>query len=329
MVDNGNMAELSGGFPRNWSTIGIGGVTLSSLGPFNAINLAPTGGGPTVRTVGCYGDYGSAYIGNTMKLSFILDGQVTISATPKVRLQIFITTPAVVQWYMDSEGNWSTVSTYIDYVGTTTSTYETVSFDSKLIPASGTLRINFISDNFDTLNCTVGNVIVNYECPYDYRDIKNVVTDKTYSDKVEFVMGGASDKFDYSQKGSLLDATGAYLNVWNRYGIGESWYVLNELIGQQYYNVKSIPQVNFSCNIYGLFDSRSSGGLVPKVPHVVGPSDIIKVEDSTGILDVTGKYYMLGSVTMDYANDEMEGTILQVSNVDITTTYTDNLVLKS
>ena len=333
MTDNGSMAELSAGpFPRNWSTIGIGGVTATTLGPYNAINIAPTGGGPTVRTVGAWAvSNAKVYVGDTFNLSFLLDGQATISATPKCKLQIFILTPAAVAWYMDADGNWSTTLGYIEVIGNTTSTYEQKSYTSKIFPVSGTLRINYICDNFETLTATIANQQLTYNTEYNYLIVRNPASEGTYKKTVEFQMGAPSDQFNYSQKGALLDSAGDILQAWYVYGVpGTTFDYLTRIIAQQYYNVQSRSVINFSCTVRNLLDERSS--IIPpvKTPHVIGALDNMTIQDSTGTtLSVDGKYYIIGASTIDYTEDTISGTFLETSDVDLSVTFTNNIILKS
>lgn len=330
MADNGSMAEVLTGFPRNWGAIGIGGVILSSLGQYNAINIAPTGGGPTVRTVGAFPvSLANVYIGDTFGFSFLLDGQATISAKPKCRLQIFITTPAIVQWYMDADGNWSNVNTYIDVIGNTTSTYETKSYSSKLIPVSGTLRINFICDNFDTLTATIANLLLTFETPYEYRIVRNPANEGTYKKQIEFQMGGPSDQFNVGQKGAIMNSSGVMLQGWYRYQYTESYDDLMRLIAQQYYNVQSRSVINFDLTVRNLFDNRTNVLPPVETPHIIGPLDNMTIQDSTGTtLSVSGKHYLIGACNIDYTQDTISGTFLQSSDVDLSVTFLDNLILK-
>ena len=331
MADNGVMSELSSGFPRNWGTIGIGGVTLTSLGRYNAINMAPTGGGPTVRTVGTYPvSLAKVYQGDTFSFSFLLDGQATISTTPKCKLQVILTPSVGSQQYMDADGNWSTTSGYISVIGNTTDTYESKSYTARSTPVSGSLRINFICDNFDTLTATIANLQLTYSSVYDYRLVRNTGTSTSYKKLVEFYFGGPCDQFNYSQRASLLDSAGDTLRAWFRYGISESFDDLTKLIGQQYYNIQSVSVINFDCTLRNLLDLRSTVLSPKKIPHVIGSLDNVTIEDTTGTtLSVNGKYYTSGALNYDYTEDTLSGTLLQVANTDLTVTFTDNTILKS
>lgn len=331
MTDNGAMADVVASFPRNWGTIGIAGVTFTTLGPYNAINLAPTGGSAPLRTVGTFASSNApVYIGDSFSLNFLIDGQATISATPKCQVQIFIQTAAAVDWYMDTDGNWSLVSGKINIIGSTTGVYESKSLSSKIFPVSGTIRINYFCDNFDTLDCTIANQQLTFQSAYDYRIVRNPANVGSYKKQVQFQMGGPSDQFNPSQKGSLLDSSGAILQNWYRYQYSESFADLTSLIAQQYYNVQSRSVINFSMTTRNLLDLRSKSLPPVEIPHVIGPIDNLTVQDTTGTtLSVDGLYYLIGASDFNYIEDTLAGTILQSSNVDLSVTFTDNLIVKS
>ncbi len=236
---------------------------------------------------------------------------------------------------MDADGNWAipvfpATIPLIPIMGTTTAAYESKSLSSKNFPVSGTLRINYKVDNFDTLTCTVANQQLTYSGPYDYRIVRNPASAGSYKKEVTFQMGGPSDQFNVSQKGAIVDSTGAMLQGWYRYGIIEGYDDLTRLIAQQYYNVQSVSVINFSMTIRNLLDLRTKVLPPVETPHVIGPIDNLTVQDTTGTtLSVDGKYYLLGASDFNYTEDTLSGTILQSSDVDLSVTFTDNIIAKS
>jgi hypothetical protein len=329
MTDNGAMIDIDSSFPRNWVK-SLTGVTLSSLGNYNAILLAPTDPSGPLRQVQCTAlSNAPAYIGDKLNLSFLIDGQYTISATPKVQLQIFIVTPSVVFWYMDKDGNWSTTSGLIDVIGNTTATYEQISYSSKVFPVSGKLTITYLCDYYNTQTCVIANQQVTYSSPYDYRLVSNSVTDVSYKKQVEFYLGGPCDQFNTSQRGSLLDSSGATLQAWHRYNISESFDDLTKLIAQQYYNIQSNAVINVDGTLKNLLDTRSTVLSPKKIPHVIGSLDNVKFQDTTGVVSISGKYYIAGATNLNYTEDTVSGTFLEVSDTDITVSFSDKTILKA
>ena len=100
------------------------------------------------------------------------------------------------------------------------------------------------------------------------------------------------------------------------------------LIAQQYTNLQAQSVINFDLTLRNLLDTRSST-LPKRLAHIIGTMDNVTIEDTTGTtLSVNGKYYILGASNFDYTEDVQTGTMLQTTNVDVTSTFTDNLILK-
>jgi len=322
MIDNGDMTVLSSGFPVGWPGNGIGAITYTSLGNYNAINLAPTGGGALQRTPSISAtSIAPMYAGDKMSLSFMIDGQATVSTTPKVWVQIVVTTPSAVNWFLDNTKNWVQQTmvvpiTNVIIIGTTTSTFETVSIDAPPCPVSGTMHVSFICDNIGTLTCTVANVILKYISPYQYRIVKNDRTDLSYRKIVDIPMGGPSDYYAPNQIGTLSNSSGVNLSGWYRYGRTESYTDLLGLLWQQYFNIESKTSVNIEGNIWGLLPSGNLVGALTKFTFT----------DTTIVLPMTGKSNLIGNARINYTENEIQGTLLDVSDTDITDTVYDRCI---
>ncbi len=329
-VDNGDMSVLDGGSNTglaNWGWNSVGSLTLTSLGPFAALRIAPTGGGPTQRTPSINaGSVAKAYAGDTLDLSFWIDGQATPSPTvPKCWLRIIITTPTADNYWMNQDGNWikETIPTPIgnyNVIGSSSSAYESVSVTSKVIPQSGTVSITWLTDNFNTAICTIANVVMTFKSPYEYRLIRNTVTDRSYQKNVKLPIGGASDTYSPNQLGSILKSDGTVWDAWYRYGRTESFGELMRLVYQQYFNICSRSSINIDCSIGSLF-SKS------RVPLL--PANAFAIDDTTGKLSINGKSYTLGNATFNWYNDQLDCTLLEVSDTDIAATITDRVIPKT
>ena len=94
---------------------------------------------------------------------------------------------------------------------------------------------------------------------------------------------------------------------------------LMRCVYQNYYNILSLPSINISGNIWGLFQS----GIRPTQPFTA-----FELTDRSGILSVTGKSYLIGNGSIDYIDNTISATLLETSDTDITATITDTVILK-
>jgi len=335
MVDNGNMERLSGGFPYNWNKSATG-VTATSMGSYNALRIAPISPIAPDRKARISPDsiapaYRGTEAGDTLTLSFLIDGQAVPSSTvPKCWLYVLLISPSdPYEWYLDKDGNWIHTSlaspnvTPIDVFGTTTGIYESISYTSSPLPVSGTISLTWECDDISTLTCTVANVLLTYQSPYNYRLARNTVTDLSYQKLVEVSMGGACDDFSYNQIGSLTHSDGTTVwTGWYRYGKTESYTMLLDLLYQQYYNIVTVASVNVEGNSRKLLPGSS-----------IEPNQAMTqftIADSTGTISLTGKKYLIGNSTFDYIDNTLNNaTLLETSNTDLTITgYSDRTIPK-
>ena len=328
-VDNGNMSELSGGFPYNWNPSTSGSVTKTTLGPYNGILLAPTGGGPSQTPAYTNASsVGKGFMGDSINLSFWIDGQSTPSSTkPKCRLQLTVSAiiaGVVKEYYLDNSNNWvlvvsPAIAGYYDVIGSTSSAYESKSISTPPLPISGTIAMTFRTENSSTFTCIIANVIMTFTNPYQYYLIRNSVTDYSYGKVVDFKIGASSEQDNVNQIGSLLDSSGSILTGWHRYGVSEGYEPLMRLIYQLYYNIVSTSSINLNGNIWGLFQS----GIRPTQPFTS-----FVVTDSSSKISVSGNKYLIGNSTFDYIDNTVNATLLETSDTDITATITGLAIKK-
>lgn len=333
-IDNGTMDTLSGSFPANWSKSLTGSVTGTSLGPHNAILMAVTGGGPTQTPARAFPiSVSGVYIGNVINLTFWIDGNVPPSSTiPKCKVSIIIQGPApgFDSYSLNSDNDWEHNTTALYSVfGRTSGAYESISITTPIAPISGQVIIQFETVFFDTLDCTIANVVMNFSSSaYSYQKITSKVYIGSNYKKTTEIFIGAQSNNDVSGNGTLLDASGAALISWFRSGVTEGYNSLMRLIAQQYTNVLCKAQINFSMTARGLYDNRFEvGPVLKRRDHIIGLADVATVQDSTtNSLSVDGKYYITGAMDINYTEDAMTGTLLETSNVDLTSIFTDELI---
>lgn len=341
-IDNGTMTRLSGGFPVNWVPSSTGSVTATSLGPYNAIALAPTGGGPTQRVASVAAlSSAPANQGDEINLSFWIDGNVPPSTTvPKCNLRILLQgpSPSFTTYWLDETNNWQLQvgpdpvpeDRFYPIIGNTSAVYESISVTTPAMPITGSLFFGWYTDNFDTEACTIANVVMTFSFPYSSQKVTSkVYADSNYKKTVNIQIGAQSNN-DTSEIGALLNSAGAILTNWYRSGVTEGYFNLMRLIAQQYTNVLSKAQINFSMTVRGLYDNRFElGPVLKRRAHIIGLADVVTVNDTTtDSFTVDGKYYITGSADINYTDDTLNGTLLETSNVDLTSVFTDQLITK-
>jgi len=333
MVDNGDMAVLDSGSITglaNWSKGLTGSVTLTSLGPYNALNLHPTDGGPNRIARAFPTSKAPVYQGDKINFSFWIDGQATPSPTvPKVWFEVILTGPApsFTQYWLNSDSNWVEVifpaaTGKYNVIGNTSGTYETITITTPPAPISGTLSLQFICDNYDTEVCTFANFIVTYQSPWDYRLIQNGNTDPSYQKLVEVSMGGPCTEYNPTQVGSLLKSDGTVWDAWYRYGQSESFQELMALVYKQYYNIVTTSSINMEGNIRKILPGSS---IIPNQQMTS-----FTIADSTGTISVSAKKYLIGNSSFDFIDDSLQNvTLLETSNTDLAITgYSDRTIPK-
>jgi len=321
-IDNGTMSTWSSGYPYGWIYSPYGLVTGTSLGPYNALKLAPTGPSAPYNVANISPSVVSPiYIYDKLNLSFWIDGQTVPSSTVPKCYAYVILTPLTggYQWYVDKNGNWVQLSLAnpnpVPYpvIGSTSNAYQSASISANAAPTSGTITITFSCDYANTLTCTIANVVLTYTSQYQYHLIRNSVTNLSYQKIVELPLGAPSDIGCMTQVGSLVDSSNTPLTNWYRYGITESYDCLLRLIYQQMYNVMSVSSLNFDADVMSLFND----------PDSITPFNSFQVTDATGQLSASGNYYLLGNSKIDYCKDQVQVSLLETTNTDLSVTPTE------
>lgn len=325
-IYNGTMPTFTAGVPDEWTfddTHGtLGTCTEATWGPYTGVELYC---GTNYVTL-VPNSVGKVYGNEEIKLSFIMKALTISTGIPGIAVEIKIDIGGGHQykWKKDTgedEGYWAyDFATGFYNVAASSTQLTNVNITTTPAPAAGDLYITFkVQAGSTTPTTFIAWVILTLTGPYSYRLIKNTVTDPTYQKVVELPLGAACDYLDYAQTGSLLKSDGTCWEDWYRYGITETKQELMRCVYQNYYNILSLPSINISGNIWGLFQS----GIRPTQPFTA-----FEVTDRSGILSVTGKSYLIGNGSIDYIDNTISATLLETSDTDITATITDTIILK-
>lgn len=95
------------------------------------------------------------------------------------------------------------------------------------------------------------------------------------------------------------------------------------LVAKQAYNILARPTINIDAT-FGNIYSVKQGETTPQ--HLQIFSNIVTQDDATAFDSCNGKKYLLGSCSINYIRDDVQGTLLEINGTEITGT-TSNLTL--
>ena len=214
------------------------------------------------------------------------------------------------------KGSWQVlIPPVIDYykVEGDGSTYTNKRFESLSAPITGTVYVGFILDSTTADYLLIGDFNITVESPFkEVLIVSKIDETKAYTKSVEFPFGVNSNvlgKFSY--KGFVSDSTGNMLVNWyNLERPSDTYRSLAELMVKNYVIQYRKNIINIDSNIEGLnsgFNRLSFTDIDPAQ---------INVEDNV---------YIIGNSSITLDMNEMQGTLLEVTDTDqnatITTTY--------
>jgi hypothetical protein len=190
-------------------------------------------------------------------------------------------------------------------------------------PASGTLEVSFRVGFAVSGAHTTGffaNARLTFESLYTKVALYNYSTASPYKKEVTVKLGAYTALgavVSRSQSQALLSATNAGLVTWNRYGDATTYNTLAYLLLSQYYNIFSKPRVNLSFTQYNVFNQSGN--------YFIGLVNSFAVTDPSGTISVNAFKYIFGACSIDYVNNTISGTGLQVANAILPFTLNQTL----
>jgi len=231
-------------------------------------------------------------------------------------------------YYMNYDGSWSTNSNNNAIVSTNIS-YAPFEFSvtSKAFPIDGQLSFIFWLDSTTIDTVQVGNFQLSFKSTLKsvtytaYTDIN-----KQYIHTVEVPYGFYAQSITNSsinpiQIGALYLSNDNIAVDWTRFGGSVGGYVsLQQLLTQQYINIYGKNIINLDCDLSSY--STTNG--------ILNASKLLKATDTDpSPINVSSNSYMLGNATISYANNQINSTLLQISNTEIVSTLTNNYYYES
>ena len=178
---------------------------------------------------------------------------------------------------------------------------------------TGQLYISWINDGLDTCQITNFNLTSTYIAEkQEFNAYIN--SDNQYTKEIELPYGYVPTTEFPTAEGELLSSTSAPLQGWIRYGMAYTGGSLNSLVLQQYINCFAKKVINIDGSVSSFVTTNAN------YPNM-NASKLIKATDTDpSQISVANKPYMLGNCTIEYVNNSISGTLLEISNTDIMAT---------
>jgi hypothetical protein len=178
---------------------------------------------------------------------------------------------------------------------------------------TGQLYISWINDGLDTCSVTNFNLTSTYIA--EKQEFSAFINSSNqYIRQIDLPYGYVPTTEFPTAEGELLSSTSAPLQGWTRYGKAYTGGSLNELILQQQINCFAKKIINIDGSVSSFVTTNAN------YPNM-NASKLIKATDTDSVqISVANKPYMLGSCTIEYVNNSISATLLEISNTDIEAT---------
>lgn len=319
-IPNGDLRDNDGTEATYWTRSSTGDGTCllqqnTTLDYYYFELTAPTGG--PAGTAGVTLDATSnAYVtaGDALQLNITI-GAASV-ATPIGFIDITIDTGTLV-YYLNNDAEWQTSSTsYTVYNPKTTGAAQDFNLDLKttIFPATGQLSFTYrISEGINFVSLT--NFVLKIQSTISSYNLSGTLLENNqYTNTISLPYGSTgSDSYYPSAKGALLLSNKSVAAGWYRYGfepVGE-FYTLSELIVQQYVNTYALNIINIDCNLSSFYTANAT------YPTFNASKLMFADDTDPAVINVSEKSYMLGNSTINYPSNEIQATLLQISNEEI------------
>lgn len=328
-IPNGNLEDNDGTEAAYWtrSSTGDGTCTLqqNAILDYYYFELNAPSGGPAGTAAVTLNAASNSYVSADDSMQLKIQIGASSVATPIGFIDITLNTGSTI-YYLNNNKQWQTTSTsYTVYNPKTSGFAEDFILDLKteVFPANGQLSFTYrISEgiSFITLTNFVMKIKSNVS---SYNLTGTLVENDQYTLKVSFPYGATgSDSFYPSAKGSLLLSNGTIATGWYRYGDYTLDVFLNpaELLIQQYINTYGQNIINLDADLSSFYTENIN------YPIVNAAKLIFATDTDPASINVSSKSYMLGNATIDLPNDQINVTLLQISNTEIPCTRVNKYI---
>lgn len=228
-------------------------------------------------------------------------------------------------YFYRNDGQWVLTSNPLEYYYVPydlDSPKANVNLDLPPAPITGNLTISIVFSTASAYwKATEGAAILDNFKLEIVPSFSSFITESYITDSEEYVYEidlpfGYNDNIDgyYSYRGFLSNSTGLNLKGWYRQEYPTQTYrSLSELVVKQYSNCLNKNIINLDASFMGV---ETTNGRFTAAMRITA-EDV----DPTQI-SVNSKTFLLGNSTIDYPNDVITATLLDVNNQNITTTLT-------
>jgi hypothetical protein len=187
------------------------------------------------------------------------------------------------------------------------------SFSTLPCPISGQLTVEFNNQVGNT--CTVTQFVVTVE--YDYNKVDYfayINNNKEYVKDVDIPLGYQGIPGFPTSVGVFLKSDGTPLSNWYRFGKDGLYDSMTQLLMRQYINSYGANIINIDCSLSSFVTSNAT------YPYLNASKMIKSYDTDPAQINVQNNSYMLGNSSIDYVDNSMSGTLLEISNTDINAT---------
>lgn len=322
-IPNGNLRDNDGTEATYWNRNSTGDGTCllqqnTTLDYFYFELTAPSGGPAGTASV-TLDTTSNAYVTSGDALQLKITIGAPSQATPIGFIDITINTGSTI-YYLNNNKEWQTTSTsYTVYNPKTTGPSQDFDLDLKtaIFPATGQLSFTYrISEGINFVSLT--NFILKIKSNIESYNLSGTLLENNqYTKTINLPYGSTgSDSYYPSAKGSLLLSDKSVAAGWYRYGFESSgeFFTLAELIVQQYVNTYALNIINIDCNLSSFYTTNAT------YPTFNASKLMFAVDTDPAVINVSDKSYMLGNSTITYPSNEIQATLLQISNEEIVCT---------
>lgn len=312
LVDNGNLkiyGALTGPI-QSWTllNIGVGSsyyLVDNATDSYAQLTMVRAAGGGYTRMINNFMPKISAYGVIKFSMLFLIGGSGTRGY---ISMNV---SDGTTTYYLNNDLNWQTAVT----AGHTIPEGDNgvYSITAKPCPIAGQLTIEFNNQVGNT--CTVTNFTTTVDYTYDsvqYFAYTN--NNKEYKKQADIPLGYQGVAGFPTSVGVFLNASSAPLLNWYRFGKTGLYSSMNELLMRQYIN-------SYGSNVINIDGAVSSFVTTNANYPYLNASKLIKSEDSDPAqINISNNSYMLGNSSIDYVGNSMNGTLLEISNTDVSAT---------
>lgn len=324
-ASNGNFRPYSGNLASNWnaSATGVGSsVTIVDDPSYTsaiynlvrgttgtaAIQIAVAAGGNPAR-----GPFVND--NNVLDVSWIFQGQ-DLGSSPRAIVYLYITDGTSYHYWDGTNWIYNTV-TFMNippYSGSSGNSKNSYNIKTKSTPIQGQIFFKISLEAGTGTFISISNfkiALTPFASNVDY--FAYIVNNKQYVKTIDIPYGYDTAQSGYAAElGILLNSSGQELYGWYENGIAVYYSSLFKLLLQKYINIFGNNIVNIDCS---LSSWNTANG------YINGAKLISATDTDPSQINVSSYSYMLGNSTISYPNDEINATLLQISNVDIPATF--------